>query len=154
MPQFIMNNPCGWFGMSLYIERITHTSSMHSPSLEKISVTSMPLCPYFLKPNGDFMRLPTCTVCPAAAIGWAPGIGWPLYLSSIGLGSKVSTCDGPPLRNRKMTRFTLGAKCGPAGPAEGEDVLAPRIPAKEVMPKPLPIIIKVSRRDFVRSLGC
>jgi hypothetical protein len=31
---------------------------------------------------------------------------------SAGFGSKVSTCDGPPCMNRKMTRFAFGLKCG------------------------------------------
>ena len=31
---------------------------------------------------------------------------------SSGLESNVSTCDGPPFMNRKITRFARGAKCG------------------------------------------
>jgi hypothetical protein len=34
----------------------------------------------------------------------------PAYFASIGLGSNVSTCDGPPFMNRKMTRFARGAR--------------------------------------------
>src|SRR4051794_9447929 len=30
----------------------------------------------------------------------------------MGLGSKVSTCDGPPFMNRKMTRLARAGKCG------------------------------------------
>ena len=36
------------------------------------------------------------------------------------MGSKVSTCDGPPFMNRKMTRFAFAGKCpafGASGPA-------------------------------------
>ena len=88
------------------MERMTQMSSMNSPTWENISLTSMPLWPYFLKVNGDRSRLPVLrSVCRLAV-----GIGLPWYLLSIGLGSKVSTCDGPPLRNRKMTRLALGGK--------------------------------------------
>ena len=30
----------------------------------------------------------------------------------MGFGSKVSTCDGPPFMNKKITRFARGRKCG------------------------------------------
>ena len=39
----------------------------------------------------------------------------PLYFSSDGLGSKVSTCDGPPFMNRKMTRLAFAANIGALG---------------------------------------
>ena len=52
-PQFIIISDGSWFGMSVYIERMTHRSSTHSPTFGKISLTSMPLWPYFLKLNGD-----------------------------------------------------------------------------------------------------
>ena len=35
--------------------------------------------------------------------------GCPSYFSSIGFGSKLSTCEHPPFMNRKITRFT---RCG------------------------------------------
>ena len=41
-----------------------------------------------------------------------------------GLGSKVSTCDGPPFMNRKMTRLARGGKCGGFG-ASGFGTPAP-----------------------------
>src|SRR5580704_1285204 len=88
------------------MERMTQMSSMHSPRLEKISLSSIPLCPNFLNWKGDFNRLPVFR----SVFRLGVGIGWPLYLVSIGLGSKVSTWLGPPLRNRKMTRLALGGK--------------------------------------------
>ena len=34
---------------------------------------------------------------------------------SNGLGSKVSTCEGPPGMNRKIMRLARGGKCGGRG---------------------------------------
>ena len=45
----------------------------------------------------------------------AKGSGLPSSRSSSGLGSNVSTCDGPPFMNRKMTRLARGGKCGGCG---------------------------------------
>src|SRR6266853_4024052 len=90
---------------------MTHTSSMHSPSLGKISLTSIPLWPYFLNLNGDASRLPVFR----SVFKFPEGIGLPSYFVSIGLGSKVSTCDGPPFRNKKITCFARAGKCGDLG---------------------------------------
>src|SRR5262249_43588308 len=83
------------------------------------------------------------TVCPSS-------------LASIGLGSNVSTCDGPPFMNRKMSRLARGAKCGARGargllafrddsiairPASAKTVARPRAP------NPPPIRQSTSRRD-------
>ena len=64
---------------------------------------------------------------------FGPGIGWPSYFVSAGLGSKVSTCDMPPFRNRKMTCFALGAKCG------WRKASACSVPCRAARPKPPPI---------------
>ncbi len=37
------------------------------------------------------------------------GSGCPCRLVSSGLGSNVSTCEGPPFMNRKISRLALGA---------------------------------------------
>src|SRR5438309_7787884 len=95
-PQLSMNRDGSWLGRSVYMERMTQRSSAHSPSWGKISLTSRPLCPYFLKVKGDFSRLPVLR----SVRRFPEGIGLPLYSSSFGLGSNVSTCEGPPLRNR------------------------------------------------------
>ena len=43
---------------------------------------------------------------PGGSVATAPpGSGWPWYLSSIGFGSKLSTCERPPFMNRKITRL-------------------------------------------------
>ena len=36
----------------------------------------------------------------------------PWFFSRAGLGSKVSTWEGPPSQKMWMTRFALGSKCG------------------------------------------
>jgi hypothetical protein len=63
----------------------------------------MPHCPYFLNVKGERISAP---VFRSVAIE-PPGSGWPWYLSSIGFGSKLSTCDSPPFMNRKITRFAF-----------------------------------------------
>src|SRR5438067_1560622 len=50
--------------------------------------------------------------------------GLPFSCVSRGLGSNVSTCDGPPSMYRKMTFFTFDAKCGGFG-ANGDRFAAP-----------------------------
>src|SRR3989442_16032943 len=40
---------------------------------------------------------------------------WPAYLASAGLGSNVSTCEGPPFIKRKITRLARAGKCGGFG---------------------------------------
>src|ERR1700730_11431104 len=143
-PVLIMNSDGSWLGRSVYMERMTQISSMHSPTLEKISLSSMPLCPNFLHSKGDFSTLPVLR----SVFRLGVGVGWPLYLVSIGLGSKVSTWLGPPLRNRKITRLALGAKWG-GGTFSGllrVNSAAPRIPLRPSMPNPLPIVRSASRR--------
>src|SRR3954471_10316393 len=93
-PQFIMNNEGSWLGRSVNMERITQRSSACRAVWEKISLISRPLCPYFLNVNGDLRRLPVLRSVLTLPVGAA----LPLNLSSSGLGSKVSTCEGPPLR--------------------------------------------------------
>src|SRR5581483_1234371 len=59
--------------------------------------------------------------------------------------SNVSTCDIPPLRNRKITFLAFAGKCG----AFGESGLAGdspcRAPASPTIPNPLPTILRASR---------
>src|SRR5262249_36632134 len=85
------------------------------------------------------------------------GTGLPAYFASDGLGSKVSTCDGPPFMKRKMIRFALGGKCGARGdsgltarsfgsaaqskPASAKTLARPRAP------KPPPMRQRTSRRE-------
>src|SRR5512132_31049 len=106
-PVFSIVSVGSWFGMSAYIDLITHMSSATVPRLGHSSLISSPLLPHFWNLNGDFIRLP---VLRCVRIG-PPGSGCPSYLSSIGLWSNVSTCDTPPFIIRKMTRLALGLKC-------------------------------------------
>ncbi len=71
-------------------------SSMCAAVFAKSSLTSMPDLPYFLNANGDRMAAPVFRSVRRLPVG----MGLPWYLSSIGFGSKVSTCDGPPFMNR------------------------------------------------------
>src|SRR5262245_49837848 len=78
-------------------------SSMHSPIFGNRSLTSIPLWPYFLNLKGDGNAAPVLR----SVLMYSPGKGLPAYFSSDGLGSKLSTCDGPPLRKKWTTRFAL-----------------------------------------------
>src|SRR5262245_57867311 len=91
-PQFISISDGSWLGTSACIERITHNSSTHVATCGKISLTSIPLLPCFWNLNGDGNAAPVLR-----SVRRVSGIGLPAYLVSCGLGSKVSTCDAPPL---------------------------------------------------------
>ena len=101
----------------------------------------------------------------STAIAWGR---WPAYLASIGLGSNVSTCDGPPFMNRKMTRFARAGKCGGRGASGFEGTSAsdglwlcagpaPRAPASASTlaspraPNPPPMRQSNSRREKGRG---
>ena len=56
--RFIISSDGSWFGMSVYIERMTQMSSTHSPTCGNSSLTSMPLWPYFLNVNGERISSP------------------------------------------------------------------------------------------------
>src|SRR6266478_6723295 len=88
--------PCAT--LSPTTERTTHMSSMHEPTCGNRSLTSMPLCPYGRNAHGDFINPP---IFPSANVsGRLKGSGFPSYLASEGLGSNVSTLEGPPCMNR------------------------------------------------------
>ena len=70
-------------------------SSMCAAVRANSSLTSMPLWPYFLNLNGEGNAPPVLR-----SVAYDCGSGLPAYFSSIGLGSNVSTCDGPPLRKK------------------------------------------------------
>ena len=82
------------------------------------------------------------------------GSGCPWYFSSIGLGSKVSTCETPPFMNRKMTFFARGSKSGlgsgvpidETSPFEASSIDVPTRLANAIMPKPAPMVFRASRR--------
>ena len=66
----------------------------------------MPLSPYFLNRNGEPRAAPVFR--SVRRVG--PGSVFPWYFFSIGLGSNVSRCDGPPFMKRWTTCLAFGAK--------------------------------------------
>src|SRR5260370_71123 len=81
--------------------------SMQLPTSGYNSEMVMPLCPNGLALNGDAISLPLL-LRPVFTIVLGTGLPW--YWASMGLGSKVSTCEGPPFMNKKMTRLARAAK--------------------------------------------
>src|SRR5271166_6332956 len=73
----------------------------------KISLTSIPDCPYFLKPYGEGRAAPVLR-----SVGRWSGMTCPAYFCRAGFGSNVSTWEGPPFMNRKMTRLAFAGKGG------------------------------------------
>src|SRR5580700_5848767 len=126
----------------------------------------MPLLPQRRKAKGEPSRLPVLRSVSRLPLG----MGWPLYFCSIGLGSNVSTWEGPPLRKRKMTCLAVAVKCGALGaigavaPARVFVAAAPgrvlvaaccdasRIPASPAMPKPVPMVRSICRRDGLKII--
>jgi hypothetical protein len=72
---------------------------------------------------------------------------WPAYFSSAGLGSNVSTCEGPPFMKRKITRLALGAKCG-ARTLSTDEAIADRgsMDASAAIPNPAQLFWSICRR--------
>src|SRR5205807_75949 len=80
----------------------------------------------------------------------------PAYFVSSGLGSNVSTCDGPPFMNRWMTRLAFAGSGGflgvsglsgePAGSAASRPD-SPRSDARARPPMPMPERARKSRRE-------
>ena len=85
------------------------------PGCGNSSLTSMPLwpCGCELERRGHDSRA-FALAYRAARGGFSPSC-----LSSAGLGSNVSTCDGPPFMNRKITRFAAGCERGECRPGDG-----------------------------------
>src|SRR5438093_918068 len=88
---------------------------------------------------------------------FAVGSGLPAYLARSGLGSNVSTWEGPPFMNRWITRLAFAGKCGDFGAsglinrsavAAGAPS-APSVPSSPVSPSianPIPERESSSRR--------
>src|SRR5262245_17757353 len=146
-----------WLGTSANIERITHSSSADSATWGKSSLTSMPLLPCFLNLNIEGKALPVLRSVRRFGVG----SGLPAFFCSAGLGSKVSTCEGPPFMNRWSTRRALGGKCGRRGVSglsgAVEAAAVPSIPAWAITctipsaPIPIPQRCRTSRRVRKRS---
>ena len=93
-------------------------SSICSAVLAKRSLTSMPLSPYRRNLNGEGNAAPVFR-----SVVKLIGMACPAYFFSEGLGSNVSTCEGPPFRKKWMTRFARPGKC--CVPATKEDDNSP-----------------------------
>src|SRR5271165_1846726 len=84
-------------------------SSTQPATCGNTSLTHAPDCPCCWNLNGDARIL---SLMLNTVVGVLKGIGFPLSRSRRGLGSKVSTWEGPPSMKRKMTDLALAAKCG------------------------------------------
>src|SRR5262245_46825916 len=139
---------------------MTHRSSAQLAIFGSNSLTSRPDWPCFLKVKGDPKRLPGLV---RINLGASKGSGFPLSACSRGLGSNVSTCDGPPAINRKITRLACGVKCGgftdngDAAPNTSAAAWAANSsankPANPSIPNPLAKCPKAWRRDIARPAG-
>jgi hypothetical protein len=110
VPEWIRLRAGTCVGLNVYIERITQMSSITVEICGNSSLTSIPLRPAFLNWNGEGSSPPVCrSVRRSTELG-----RWPSYLARIGLGSNISSCDGPPAMNRKMTFLAFTGRCGPA----------------------------------------
>jgi hypothetical protein len=83
---------------------MTQKSSIKAPTLGKISLTSSPLWPYFLKVKGDAIRLPVAL----SVLTLGPGSGLPSWRVSSGLGSKVSTWERAAIEEEENDVLDLG----------------------------------------------
>src|SRR3954466_1637156 len=102
-------------GLKVYIERMTHRSSIDAARFGSNSLTSMPADPCLVNLNGDGSSPPVVRSVRRLADSGR----WPAYFSSAGFGSNRSICDGPPGMKRTMLCRALAANCGErAGVAE------------------------------------
>ena len=122
------------------MDRITQRSSTHCAVFGNRSLTGMPLRPKRLNLKGERNAAPVLRSVRRFLVGNF----LPCHLSSNGLGSNVSTCDGPPLQKMWTTRLALAAKCG----LPGSIGLLPALtmPANASEPMPMPDRARNSRR--------
>src|SRR6185437_483593 len=150
-PQFISISDGSWLGTWACIERITAMSSAWAAVLAKISLISSPLWPYFLNLKGEGNAAPVLR-----SVVRLIGAGWPAYFWSAGFGSNVSTCDGPPLRKKWITRFAGPGKWGCLGLSllSADEARVSRAlwsahnPARANAPSPMPERCSKVRRDM------
>src|SRR5207244_7097695 len=94
------------------IERMTHRSSAQLATWGNKSLIGMPHWPCWRNFHGDWRTVPML-------LNWVGCtfilIGWPCSFASRGFGSNVSTCEGPPSMNKKITLVALGWNCGGRG---------------------------------------
>src|SRR5665213_1047316 len=89
---------------------MTHRSSAQPATLGNNSLTSRPDCPCLANLNGEARHV--LVLYFLTSLETSRSIGLPLSRARRGLGSNVSTCDGPPGMKRKMTRLARAAKWG------------------------------------------
>jgi len=137
-----------------------HKSSTISATCGNKSLTGNPLSPYRRNFHGLLSRFP----CLAnVTFGRSNGGGLPWSRSSIGFGSNVSTCDGPPFMNRNTIRLARGVKWGdlaangsgaaglvPADLASSPRAWSTSIALSAKCPKPTADVRSKSRRDSPR----
>src|SRR5215469_765659 len=100
-------------GLKVYIDLMTQISSITDAMLGRRLETYTPSPPYCLNSTGDGSRPPVVrSVRSSTDEGRCP---W--YFESDGLGSNMSSCDGPPTMNSTMLCFAFGGKLGNFGAA-------------------------------------
>ena len=129
-------------GRSVYIDRMTHTSSACTRQLRENLADFDPTLPYRLNVNGDRSKLPVLR-----SVRRLPcGIGLPWCLSSIGFGSNVSICPRPAVEEQ------IEDSLGPGGEVRGlrlHRVGRGRSAERPCMPtSPNPAPIPDSRESF------
>ncbi len=141
------------------IDRTTANSSACWATCVNSSLIGKPLWPCWLNFQGQARVLPLLLNCVGSIFILN---GWPCSAMSRGLGSNVSTCDGPPSMNRKITRLARAAKCGGRTASGLRDALStsaasvllvsPAHPwakaASATAPKPAPLRASISRREI------
>src|SRR6478736_5446179 len=139
-------NEGSWFGTCANMDRTTAMLSACSAVREKISLISRPDWPCLWNLNGEGKAVPVLR-----SVRSVSGKGWPACLARAGLGSNVSTWEGPPLQKKWMTRLAFAAKWGSLG-ARGLVGSAARVAwsARRVerprRPRPEPALVNNSRR--------
>ena len=88
-------------------------SSTTSLRFGSSSLISMPHWPRCSNLNGEPKHF--ADACARLSYLISPGNFWPSYFVSIGLGSKRSTCDGPPIMKSEIIALAFGSKCGGFG---------------------------------------
>ena len=97
-----------------FIERIRQMSSATVPSWGRSSLSSMPHLPC----RENFQNEPKTLGDAWATLSYlrlSPGNFWPCHFVSIGLGSKRSICDGPPIMKSEIIAFALAGRGGRLG---------------------------------------
>ena len=123
---------------------------MSSTHFARLGIRSETHCP--LPPCRANLRVLARTVSRPLVnwlLSWPTdaGSGLPCHFANSGLGSNRSTWLGPPVMNRKMTRFAVGSWCGflaASGSAARVDCAVSQASARP--PRPPPAACSAARR--------